>query len=175
LRHREQPRLHAVAESAAYREDAARVRRLIDERVVMEAGFAHLASERIDADTLGVLDAAIAEMDAAATWADFHASDKRFHSVIATAAGLPSALTMYTHVTGELYRYFLPYTMSYLHTSNEQHKQIKTALENRDAALAARLLSAHAAELHRTMYVGLTGAGTSSGTRAPAPQRTEEE
>ncbi|MEU5839122.1 FCD domain-containing protein [Streptomyces diacarni] len=170
----EQPRLHAVAESAAYRQDAARVRRLIDERVVMEAGFAHLATARIDAETLGLLDAAIAEMDAATTWADFHTSDKRFHSLIATAAGLPSALAMYTRVTGELYCYFLPYAMSYLRTSNEQHKQIRAALDGRDAALAARLLSAHAAELHRTMYVGLTATDTSDEHPAPAPEHARE-
>lgn len=153
----EQPRLHAVAESDAYRQDAARVRRLIDERVVMEAGLAHLATERMDAATLELLDAAIAEMDAATTWADFHAGDKRFHATLASAAGLPGAVAMYTQVTRELYCYFLPYSMSYLRTSNEQHKQIKAACADGDATRAARLLSAHAAELHQTMYVGLTG------------------
>jgi len=157
------PRHDAVAETAAYHEDTARVHRLIDERAVLEAGFGHFAAERIGPAALGELDSAIAEMDAAASWAEFHAADRRFHATVVASADLPAAQEMYEQVTGELYRYFLPYPMSYLRTSNEQHKEIGSALGARDSALAARLLSAHAAELHRTMYVGLDDAAPRGG------------
>ncbi|MET9834739.1 FCD domain-containing protein [Streptomyces sp. NPDC006385] len=151
-----QPPRGAVAEAAAYHEDSDRVHRLIDERVVLEAGFAHLAANRIDDTALDHLDTAIRDMDTATTWADFHEADIRFHATIAHSAGLPSATALYEQVTGELYCYFLPYSMSYLRISNQQHEQIRSALGARDAALAARLLSAHVGELHRTMYVGLS-------------------
>jgi GntR family transcriptional repressor for pyruvate dehydrogenase complex len=150
------PRRGAVAEAAAYHEDTERVRRLIDERVVMEAGFAHFAAQRIDRADLDRLDAAIRDMDAVTTWADFHEADRRFHATIVAGAGLSGATAMYEQVTAELYRYFLPYSMDYLRTSNQQHKEIRTALGARDSALAAGLLSAHAAELHQSMYVGLS-------------------
>ncbi|MFJ4206512.1 hypothetical protein ACIP2Y_43845 [Streptomyces sviceus] len=52
-------------------------------------------------------------------------------------AGLPSALVMYERVTKELY--FLPYPMSYLRRSNDEHKRIRAALATHDGALTARL------------------------------------
>ncbi|MDT0470716.1 FCD domain-containing protein [Streptomyces sp. DSM 41014] len=152
----DRPRHHTVAETAAYREDSARVRRLIDERTVLEAGFGHLAALRVDDGMLADLDRAVAAMDDATTWAEFHAADRRFHTAVARGAGLPDACAMYERVTGELYRYFLPYSMDYLRRSNQEHKDIRAALAAHDAPLAARLLSAHAAELHRTMYMGLS-------------------
>ncbi|ATL87725.1 FadR family transcriptional regulator [Streptomyces malaysiensis subsp. malaysiensis] len=150
----ERPRRRTVAQVAAYREDSERVHRLIDERIVLEAGFAHLAAERLDRPGLGRLDQCVREMDAAGSWAEFHAGDKRFHLALAEAAGLPSALAMYERVTGELYAYFLPYPLDYLRGSNEQHKAIRAALGARDAALAAGLLRDHVTELHHSMYVG---------------------
>jgi GntR family transcriptional repressor for pyruvate dehydrogenase complex len=151
------PPRDAVVEAAAYREDSDHVRRLIDERVVMEAGFAHFAAERIDDETLGGIDAAIRDMDAAATWADFHEADQRFHRLVVASAGPAGAMEMYERITAELYQYFLPYSMHYLRVSNQQHKEIRSALGARDSAVAARLLAAHVDELHRSMYVGLGG------------------
>ncbi|MEU9965742.1 FadR/GntR family transcriptional regulator [Streptomyces malaysiensis] len=150
----ERPRRRTVAQVAAYREDSERVHRLIDERIVLEAGFAHLAAERLDRPGLDRLDQCVREMDAAGSWAEFHAGDQRFHLALAEAAGLPSALAMYERVTGELYAYFLPYPLDYLRGSNEQHKAIRAALGVRDATLAAGLLRDHVAELHHSMYVG---------------------
>ncbi len=57
--------------------------------------------------------------------------------------------------SGELYAYFLPYPPDCLRGSNEQHKAIRAALAERDAASAAALLRDHVAELHHSMYVGL--------------------
>jgi DNA-binding FadR family transcriptional regulator len=151
----ESPRRGAVSETAGYHEDSERVHRLIDERAVMEAGFAHFAAERVDAAALRRLDTEIRAMDDATTWAEFHEADRRYHRALAESAALPSALEMYDQVTAELYRYYLPYTLSYLRASNDDHKRIAAALGHHDAAVAARLLGAHVAELHRTMYVGL--------------------
>ncbi|MFJ6573409.1 FCD domain-containing protein [Streptomyces sp. NPDC091292] len=63
---------------------------------------------------------------------------------------------MYQRVTKELYLYFLPYPMSYLRDSNDEHRRIRAALASHDGGEAARLAHEHVAALHRTMYVGLT-------------------
>ncbi|WP_405988414.1 FadR/GntR family transcriptional regulator [Streptomyces sp. NBC_00986] len=149
-----QPRRHTVAEVASYQQDSERVHRLIDERIVLEVGFAFLAADRLGQEGLDGLDRCIEEMDEAESWAEFHAADKRFHVGIAHEAGLPSTLVMYERVAKELYLYFLPYPMSYLCSSNEEHKRIRAALAMHDGALAARLVKEHITELHRTMYVG---------------------
>ncbi|GAA2097642.1 hypothetical protein GCM10009801_68180 [Streptomyces albiaxialis] len=154
----EEPRRDTVPQIDAYERDSARVHRLIDERAVLETGFAHLAAERLDEEGLAALDACLAAMDGAGTWAEFRSADARFHLAVARGAGQPSALELYAQVTGELYRYFLPYPMSYLRESNAEHRRIREALAARDAALAARLTHAHASALHRTMYVGLSPA-----------------
>ncbi|WP_329529441.1 FadR/GntR family transcriptional regulator [Streptomyces sp. NBC_01462] len=151
----DQPRRQTVAEVAAYQQDSGRVHRLIDERIVLEVGFAHLAADRLAQAGLDGLDRCIKEMDEAESWAEFHAADERFHVGIARRAGLSSALVMYERVVKELYLYFLPYPMSYLRCSNEEHKHIRVALATHDAALAARLVKEHIAQLHQTMYVGL--------------------
>ncbi|AXK34986.1 FadR family transcriptional regulator [Streptomyces armeniacus] len=151
------PSHHTVEQVAAYEKDSERVHRLIDERAVLETGFAHLAAARLDAAGLAGLDRCIADMDAAESWAEFRAADERFHLGVAEGAGLPPALELYRRVTKELYLYFLPYPMSYLRESNEEHRRIRAALGAGDAAEAARLTQEHVAELHRTMYVGLTG------------------
>ncbi|NGO72496.1 FadR/GntR family transcriptional regulator [Streptomyces boncukensis] len=156
----ERPRAHTVPQVVAYTQDSARVHRLVDERAVLETGFAHLAATRRDPDALAVLDACVAAMDEAETWADFHTADKRFHLGIAHAAGLPQALEIYGRVTRELYPYFLPYPMAYLRESNEEHRQLRAALADHDPARAGQLAHEHVCALHRTMYVGLTAEET---------------
>ncbi|MDJ1132114.1 FadR/GntR family transcriptional regulator [Streptomyces iconiensis] len=152
----ERPSHHTVPQVEAYAKDSERVHRLVDERAVLETGFAHLAAARLDQAGLAALDDCLAAMEAAGTWADFRAADESFHLGIAHGAGQPSALELYRRVTRELYLYFLPYPMSYLCESNREHRHIRDALAARDPALAARLLHDHVTALHRTMYVGLT-------------------
>jgi GntR family transcriptional regulator, transcriptional repressor for pyruvate dehydrogenase complex len=62
---------------------------------------------------------------------------------------------MYEDVLYELYRYFLPYPVSYLHGVNEQHRQLVDALRRRDAVEAVKIIEQHVSELHRSMFVGL--------------------
>ncbi|MFW6691028.1 FadR/GntR family transcriptional regulator [Streptomyces sp. MAR4 CNX-425] len=153
----EEPSGHTVPQVEAYAQDSERVHRLIDERAVLETGFALLAADRLDRAGLAVLDECVAAMDEAESWADFRAADERFHLGIARAGAQPRALDLYLRVTRELYLYFLPYPMSYLCESNREHRRIRDALAAGDAATAGRLLHEHVSALHRTMYVGLTG------------------
>lgn len=163
----DEPRRGTVAEVTAYHEDSERVHRLIEERTVLETGFTHLAAQRAAPEALEAMDSCIEEMDEAGTWAEFHAADERFHFTIARGAGATAALGIYRRVVKELYSYFLPYPMDYLRKSNEEHKHIRAALGARDASLAAGLVCAHVADLHRSMYVGLTGHGQQDGRGGP--------
>ena len=156
------PTRDAVSQTAAYHADADRVRRLIDERSVLEAGLAHLACEhRTEAD-VAALDAAIDEMAATDSWASFRRSDEAFHLRMASAAGLASVLPLYRRTLAELHTYFLPYPIAYLHESNEEHRVIRDAIAYRDRGGAAEAARAHVAELHQSMYIGLAGRSSRS-------------
>ena len=138
----------------AYREDAARVHVLIDQRAVLEAGLAALASSaRTDAE-LGALAECVGRMDAARDWAEFREADAAFHDTLAAAAHAPGAAELHRRVSYELYEYFIPYRLEYLKRSNAEHLLLVEALTNVDAAEASRLAAAHVAELHDSMYVG---------------------
>ena len=158
------PTRDAVPQTSAYRADADRVRQLIDERSVLEAGFAHMACEhRTDAD-LAAMDAVIDEMAATESWASFRHSDEVFHLRLASAAGLSSALPLYRRTLAELHSYFLPYPIAYLHESNEEHRVIRAAIAARDRGAAAEASRAHVAELHQSMYIAFDGPEGFAGT-----------
>ncbi|TFB52454.1 FadR/GntR family transcriptional regulator [Cryobacterium tagatosivorans] len=151
------PTRDAVPQTAAYRADADRVRQLIDERSVLEAGLAHLACEhRTEAD-LAAMDAAIGEMAAAESWASFRRGDEAFHLRVASAAGLSNVLPLYRRTLADLHSYFLPYPIAYLHESNEEHRVIRDAIAARDRVAAADAVMMHVADLHHSMYIGLNG------------------
>ena len=151
------PTRKAVPQTAAYRADADRVRRLIDERSVLEAGLAHLACEhRTDSD-LAAMDSAIGEMAAAQSWASYRRGDEIFHLRVASAARLSSVLPLYQRTLTDLYSYFLPYPIGYLHESNEEHRVIRDAIAARDRVAATDAVTAHVIELHQSMYIGLDG------------------
>ncbi len=151
------PTRDAVPQTAAYRADTARVRQLIDERSVLEAGLAHLACEhRTEAD-LAAMDSIVDEMAATESWASFRRGDEVFHLRMASAAGLTGVLPLYRRTLAELHSYFLPYPIAYLHESNEGHRVIRDAIAARDRGAAAEAARAHVAELHQSMYIGLDG------------------
>lgn len=145
----------AVTQISAYREDAQRVRQLIDERAVLEVGLAQRACVRRTDEDLAVLGECVERMAAARDWAEFHVLDERFHLAVATAAGLPAAMHLYSSTLTDLYAYFLPYPIASLRDSNREHGLIVAALDSRDLAATAEAVFEHVAALHRTMYIGL--------------------
>ncbi|WP_175607658.1 FadR/GntR family transcriptional regulator [Peterkaempfera bronchialis] len=153
----ERPARAAAETTAAFRSDSAAVRRLIDHRLVLECGVAHLAAARVDDDTLKRLDDLVAEMDEAPSWAEFHSCDERFHLAVAAATGLDSVTEPYSALLRDLYRYYLPYPMEALRASNAEHRALVEALRRHDAAGAADITRRHVEELHQTMFVGLLG------------------
>lgn len=148
------PTVGAVVEIDAYREDAAHVHALIDQRAVLEAGLASRAALAPDAAALARLEALVEEMRGVPDWTGFRTADAAFHEALATMAGAGGAADLHHRVSHELYAYFIPYRIDYLRESNEEHARLIEALRAGDAAAASRLAFDHVAELHGSMYVG---------------------
>ncbi|HCA87598.1 MAG TPA: GntR family transcriptional regulator [Streptomyces sp.] len=153
----ERPPRGKVAATDVYRSDAEAVRRLIDHRLTLECGIAHLAAGHAAGAALAGLQELVEEMDRAPSWAEFHDCDERFHLALAEATGVPSIAGPYGAVLRELYRYYLPYPLEALRDSNCEHRELLAALRRQDAAAAAAVAQRHVEVLHRTMFVGLLG------------------
>ncbi|MFJ5266613.1 FadR/GntR family transcriptional regulator [Streptomyces sp. NPDC088387] len=151
-----EPTHGAVVAAEAYRADQAAVHRLIDHRLALECGIAHLASGHASPDDLSELHDLVEEMDRVPSWAEFHGCDERFHLRLAEATGIPSVAVPYGTVLRELYRYYLPYPMEALRASNTEHRRLIGALRRKDAAGAAEVARRHVDVLHNTMFMGLT-------------------
>lgn len=136
-------------------DDRSRVHALIDERAMLEAGFAALAARHRDAAELAQLRTLVAEMAETESWAIFRNCDRAFHRLVTAAARVPQAEELAARLNVDLDPYYLPYEMGLLHDSNDEHVRIVDALESGDAGSAALLTAAHVQGLHTSMYVGL--------------------
>jgi DNA-binding FadR family transcriptional regulator len=105
---------------------------------------------------LARLDDLVETMRTVPDWAGFREADAAFHAELAAAAAVPGAADLHHRVAHELYAYFIPYRIDYLRASNDEHVLLVAALRVGDAAEASRLAFAHVAELHESMYVGLS-------------------
>ena len=139
---------------SAYRADTAEVHSLIDRRVLLECALTHHAALSATSEQLDELDEYVRDAAAATSWTDYHAADEKLHLGVARAAGLPWALPHYTEALNALYRYFLPYPVSYLRGVNQQHEEL-VALRNRDPVAAVEIIERHVSGLHESMFVGL--------------------
>ncbi|WP_426516004.1 FadR/GntR family transcriptional regulator [Diaminobutyricibacter sp. McL0618] len=139
-----------------YRSDAETVHALINQRVLLECALTHHAALAITEQQLASLDQFVAQASSALNWTDYHAADEKLHLAVAQASGLAWALPNYHEVLFELYRYFVPYPIAYLHNVNEQHRLLVDALRRRDPVEAVAIIEYHVAELHRSMFVGLS-------------------
>jgi DNA-binding FadR family transcriptional regulator len=152
-----EPAMGVVAEIAAYTGAAAEVHELIDHRLALESGLAHLAALRRDEVQLGELRELVARMEKASGWAEFHALDAEFHRALVAASGVEAAVARWGEVVRELYRYYLPYPMECLRRSNREHAELVAALENRDAVEVVDVVCRHVEVLHTTMLSRHTG------------------
>jgi len=151
----ENPTHGAVVAAEAYRSDSPAVHRLIDHRLALECGIAHLASGHASPDDLSELQDLVEEMDQVPSWVEFHGCDERFHLGLARATGVPSLTDPYGAVLRELYRYYLPYPMEALRESNKEHRRLIDALRRKDAAEAGEVARRHVVVLHNSMFMGL--------------------
>lgn len=138
-----------------YRADSAHVHRLIDRRLLLECALTHHAALSASDRELDELDEYVAEAASARNWTDYHAADEKLHRGVARAAGRPWAMPEYDAALRELYEYFIPYPVDYLHGVNREHADLVTALRRRDPVEAVRIIEHHVATLHESMFVGL--------------------
>lgn len=139
----------------AYRADTATVHDLIDRRVLLECALTHHAALDGTEEQLAAMDEYVDQASAAASWTEYHAADEKLHLAVAQASGLTWALPRYREVLYELYQYFLPYPVSYLHDVNEEHRRLVGALRKHDPIEAVAIIEKHVGDLHQTMFVGL--------------------
>lgn len=141
--------------AAAYLADSDEVHRLIDVRVLLEAALTHHAALRITEDEVTGLRTIVDEAAGATNWADYHLADELFHRGVARASGLDWALPYYDEVLTDLYAYFLPYPIDYLHEANKQHAALVDALAEHDPVRSVAVIKQHVCALHDSMFVGL--------------------
>lgn len=158
---------------AAYLADSEEVHRLIDVRQLLETALTHHAALRATASEVAQLQRYVDEGAHAATWADYHLADERFHRGVARASGLDWAIDYYDVVLTDLYAYFLPYPIAYLHDANKEHAALVEALGRHDPVRAVTIIEAHVAALHKSMFVGLHER-LADGETTDRPERTEE-
>ncbi len=145
----------AVDVAAVYREDKITVDRLIDERTLIETALVASATANPRPAELDRLQGFVDEAARAASWADYHLADERFHLALVEASGLTWAADRHRDVLTELYQYFVPYPIEYLYESNAEHQRMLDAMRAGDSATAIHECQAHIQVLHDTMYTGL--------------------
>jgi len=137
----------------AYRTVSGEVLDLIDLRLVIECGAAHVAAGRATPEDVGRLRALVREMDAAETWTAFRAIDPRFHLAIAEIAGSEGAVRALTDVLVRLFRFYVPYPIAYLRESNREHEALVDAIEAGYRSAAVAVVDRHIEELRHTVFV----------------------
>lgn len=128
---------------------------LIDQRSVLECGLIFVAAARITSWEVDELAALVVAMQTTDSWADYHRLDATFHRSVVGAALVPGAVALHERILERLYQFFLPYDLSYLRESNEEHRALVGALRARNVELAARLAREHVDCLRTTMFIGL--------------------
>ncbi len=128
---------------------------LIDQRSVLECGLTFVTAGRITPRECDELTSLVDAMQTTDSWADYHRIDATFHRAVVGAAQVPGALALHQRIIDELYRFFLPYDLSYLRESNEEHRALVAALRAGEVELAARLARQHVDCLRTSMFIGL--------------------
>ena len=147
------PRLNDSAVTA-YRADTDAVRRLIDQRSLMESAIVHEAALRATPRQCDELDRLIEQSQRAADWHEHHVPDSRFHHLVGEISGLPE-LPAYLTVYEALLRYYVPYPMDQLEEGRDEHRALVSAFRSGDAASAVAVTRAHVDALRREMFIAL--------------------
>lgn len=147
------PRLSDSAVTA-YRADTDAVRRLIDQRSLMESAIVHEAALRATPRQCDELDRLIEQSQRAADWHEHHVPDSRFHHLVGEISGLPE-LPAYLTVYEALLRYYVPYPMDQLEEGRDEHRVLVSALRAGDAASAVAVTRTHVDALRREMFIAL--------------------
>lgn len=147
------PELHDSSVSA-YRADEQSIRRLIDQRSLMESAIVHEAALHATPEQCDELDRLIEQSQHAANWLEHHVPDSRFHHLVAEMSGLPE-VPAYVTVYEALLKYFVPYPMDQLEDGRDEHRALVAAFRAHDPGTAVAITRAHVDALRREMFVAL--------------------
>jgi DNA-binding FadR family transcriptional regulator len=163
------PPRQVLREFEAYQTVSGEVVELIDHRLALESGIAHLAARRARRGHVTRLRVLVADMERAETWPAFRAVDLRFHLELAAVAGAGGAARTLAGVLARLFRFYVPYPIAYLRRQNREHAALVDAVASRDGAAAAAVAERHITELYETVFVSpREPAGTGAGPRPRA-------
>lgn len=147
------PRLNDTSVSA-YRADEESIRRLIDQRSLMESAIMHQLALVATAEQCDELDSLILESQQADNWLEHHGPDSRFHRLCAQWSGLPEA-PAYLAVYEALLKYFVPYPMDQLEVGRDEHRALVAALRAHDPSAAVSVTRSHVDALRWEMFLAL--------------------
>lgn len=147
------PALHDSSVSA-YRADEQSIRRLIDQRSLMESAIVHAVALSATAEQCDELDELIAKSQQAENWLEHHGPDSQFHRLCAQWSGLPEA-PAYLAVYEALLKYFVPYPMEQLEEGRDEHRALVAAFRAGDPVAAVAVTRAHVDALRREMFLAL--------------------
>ena len=117
-----------------------------DVRLAVELGVAALAAERADAEAIESLRQLIEAMASHGDdFAAYRVADVRFHVALAEATGSASLVAAMTEAQGSMTDLisYIAHPPEVLAWSNAQHARLVDCLEQRDSALAMRMMADH--------------------------------
>lgn len=138
----------------AYRADEVAIHKLIDQRSLMESSINYAAALNATRVQCDALEALLAQSEKASSWLEHHRPDSEFHYLCAEISGLPE-VTTYLEIYGALIKYFVPYPMSQLVSSHQEHRELIAAFRANNAASAVEITRRHVDALRREMFVAL--------------------
>lgn len=139
---------------SAYRADAESIRRLIDQRSLMESAIMHEMALVATPAQCDQLDRLIEQSQQAQNWLEHHGPDSQFHRLCASWSGLPEA-PAYLAVYEALLKYFVPYPMEQLEDGRDEHRALVAAFRAHEAVAAVSITRAHVDALRREMFLAL--------------------
>jgi len=132
---------------AAERPDEDWMRAVLDYRVAIETGAAALACERRGDDDLAALTELVDTMAGLSNppFEPYRLADIRFHIALAEASRSPRLVAAMTEVQGQMSELIalIAHPEEVLARSNDQHRDLVSALTRRDAAAATTIVRAH--------------------------------
>lgn len=157
--------------TAVYHSATSVVRRLIDQRSLMEATIMFTAAQRATEEDCRKLEKLTSKSEQSKTWYEHHKYDVQFHRHCANMSQLPE-IDSYLDTYHMLHRYFVPYPMEKIQPRLDEHRELIDAFRRNDAVSAVEITRAHVGVLRDEMFIGLSqrpSAAVSSapGTREP--------
>lgn len=146
--------------TAVYHSATSVVKRLIDERSLMESTIMFAAAQHATEADCQHLEYLTQQSEQSQTWYEHHRYDVQFHRHCAVISQLPE-VDAYLDTYHMLHRYFVPYPMEKIRPRLDEHRELIDAFRHHDAVRAVEITQAHVAALRDEMFIGLSRSASS--------------